>query len=561
MRPTCATGAKMLASESSAGAQRGGFRHPRQDLPNGEKLRAARRCSREPAYFLKHFAYIEVVDEDGEGGSWQPFELWPAQAELVEQWKRSRLLLVPKARQLGVTWLFLGLKLWKMLFRPGSKVGLWSRRETEAIHLLQHRLKGMYKRLPSWLKVKEVTKDSMKEWVLSNGSAAMAFPTSAGDSYTFSDGLVDEGDLAPDLARMLEAVKPTIDAGGSLSIVSKMDKAKPQSTMKRLCRRAVENPTVSPWRVHFLPWQSRPGRDGAWYEAQRQHSLDTDGTLDYLHANYPATLAEALAPSEADKRIPAAWLQACYEPREPLDAHTLPQDAPTVPGIRIYHFPGEGRRYVVGADPAQGLQTGDDSAAVVLDEQTGEEVASWEGKHEPKESFPAQIAQVCRWYNNAAVMPLSNNHGHALIGGLKRYRVRVLKGNRNAPGWVESTKGKAELYDELAGEARATWQTRKHTPDASGLTIHSARVYFQVASIDANTLNAPPGEHDDCADALAAANIGRPRVAFEHRFDDDVTQGHADDDEPALYESLEDFQGAGLWASLPATFNDDDMGF
>ena len=53
----------------------------------------------------------------------------------------------------------------------------------------------MYDRLPVWLKVRSCPVDNDREWQLSNGSRALAFPTTAGDSYTATDraGRANEG--------------------------------------------------------------------------------------------------------------------------------------------------------------------------------------------------------------------------------------------------------------------------------------------------------------------------------------------------------------------------------
>jgi len=50
--------------------------------------------------------------------------------------------------------------------------------------------------------------------------------------------------------------------------------------VKRLYRVAVVG--ESAWKPVFLPWDARPDRDAAWYEAQRRDVLDRTGALDDL---------------------------------------------------------------------------------------------------------------------------------------------------------------------------------------------------------------------------------------------------------------------------------------
>ena len=150
-----------------------------------------------------------------------------------------RLAVVLKARQLGMSWLTVGFGLWQMLFRPAATVLLFSQRDDEAVQLLNFRLRGMYDRLPPLFRARAVVRDNAHEFRLSNGSAALAFPTTGGRSYTATLAIVDEADHTDDLDRLLNAVKPTIDAGGRLVLLSTADKSRPESPFKRIYRAAV----------------------------------------------------------------------------------------------------------------------------------------------------------------------------------------------------------------------------------------------------------------------------------------------------------------------------------
>src|SRR5262249_21749285 len=149
----------------------------------------------------------------------------------------------------------------------------------------------------------------------------------------------------------------------------------------------------------------------------------------------PATPDEALAPRSLDKRFRLEWLQQCYRPQAPLSGPFSPyQRVPAIPGLVIYALPVPGRRYFMGADPADGNPTSDPSALEVLDAQTGEEVASLVGRFEPA-TLAAHIDTVGRWYNNAPVLVERNNHGHAvLLWLLDNSKLIRLCGHDNRPG-------------------------------------------------------------------------------------------------------------------------------
>lgn len=445
-------------------------------------------CENSPAYFIGAYCWVfNATDE-----SWIPFELWPAQSWAIMQILSRKLIVILKARQLGFTWLILGFCLWLMLFRPAATIGIFSRTETDAAELLGVRLKGMYERLPDWMRARAVLTDNAARWVLSNGSSAAAFATTGGRQYTFSFILADEADFQPDLPEFMRAVKPTIDAGGRMVLLSTADKGDPASLFKMIYRAAKQK--ANEWLSLFLPWTARPGRDLAWYRAQKRDALANTGTLDDVHQEYPATDTQALAPRVLGKRIPGTWLEQCYVWMDPL----IDEDAPSVPGLRIYVKPQLGRRYCIGLDPAEGNPTSDDSGCTVTDLLSGEEVASFRGKYQPS-TFAEYADQLGRYYNDAGVMPERNNHGHAVIGWLKdNSKLKVLPGHDGNPGWLSSSLGKSLLYN-AAADAFKDKQT----------LLHSFDTYTQLASIEGSTLRAPEGFLDDLADSYALAEVGR----------------------------------------------------
>ena len=447
-------------------------------------------CKRDPVYFARTCCQIY----DAEALGWIPFELWDEQVEVLELVHDEQLVIVLKARQLGLTWLMLAYALWLMLFRPIATVLIFSLRDNEAIYLLgEERLRGMFERLPDWMQP-AVEVDAAHEWKLANGSTARAFPTSAGDSYTATFALVDEADLVPDLGKLLGRVKPTIDAGGKLVLISRVDKSRPQTRFKQIYRQARAG--LSQWHAVFLSWRVRPSRTQAWYEEQKRDTLEQTGALDDLYEQYPETDAQALSGKTLDKRLHPKWLEDCYQPQAPLQ--DVPAEVPAINGLALYRLPEPGRTYVIGVDPAEGNPTSDDSALSVLDMISGEEVAHLSGKFQP-EVIAAHADALGLFYNRAGILPERNNHGHAVLLWLKdNGRCSVLYGLDRKPGWLSTSVGKALLYDALAESVREQ-NTR----------IHSFKTFTQLGSIEGSTLRAPEGEMDDAADSFALANKAR----------------------------------------------------
>jgi hypothetical protein len=444
-----------------------------------------RTCRESPAFFLN--SYCQVYDATARG--WLPFGLWPEQERVLVDLQQHRLCCVLKARQLGLSWLVVGWALWLMLFRPAATVLFFSRRDTEAVHLLNFRLRGMLQRLPGWLG-QPITVDNAHDLRLANGSAALAFPTTGGRSYTASLAVVDEADYAGDLDALLNAVKPTIDAGGRLVLVSTADKSAPESAFKRIFGAAVAG--ENGYRPIFLPWGARPGRSAEWYESQRADVLARTGALDDLYQEYPATITEALAARSLDRRFAAEWLSRC----DGSGVGVVAVDGvPSVPGLLTWGPVAGGARYVIAADPAEGNPQSDESAACVVEERTGAQVAVLGGRVEPA-VFAAQLAALSAYYNSAPVLVERNNHGHAVLLWLREFAsgVRVLNGLDGRPGWLETGRGKA-LACDAAGDALR----------AGAALVRDRVTLAQLSSIEGSTLAAPAEQHDDRAIAFVLA--------------------------------------------------------
>lgn len=449
------------------------------------------RCMVDFRYFVRNYCYID----DRANQQWVPFTLWPGQEPAVDAVTNHRLVVILKARQLGMTWLCLAYALWLMNFHPNSVVLLFSLRDEEAC-MLVNRLWEMWYRLPDWMRVPG--RGNAHSFSMTNGSWCKGFPTTAGDSYNATLVIVDECDLVPDLGKLMGRVKPTIDAGGKFFLVSRSDKTKPQSIFKEFFRGA-EDKSLPGWKSVFLPWSVRPDRDAAWYQAQVETSHKTAaGTLDWVHEQYPATPEEALSPSSLDKRLPHAWLAKCLLRQEPVSPALFKPNAPQIAGLTVYATPSPQRSYVIGGDPAEGNPNSDDSAATVLDDATGEEVACLRGKFEPA-VFADHLNALSFWYSRAPVMVERNNHGHAVLLWLDNFGTcRVLDGPDEKPGFQTNQTTKIAGYDKLAEDVRNT-----------EVIIHNATTFYQLSSVQAADLNAPEGEHDDAAMSFMLANFAR----------------------------------------------------
>lgn len=254
----------------------------------------------------------------GDGFGTMSFKLWPVQAELLWALLLNRLVLILKSRQLGVSWICCWYVLWLCFWQAGKLALLLSRGQDEANEMLR-RVRVLYERLPEWIRQAgpSVVKLNTEEIAWSNGSRVQSLPASPGSgrSYTASVAIMDEAAFMAYASEVYTAMKPTIDAGGQLIILSTANGR--TNLFYTLCERAMKG--LGGFVFRFLPWWARPGRDAAWYAATETDAIDS--TL--MKQEYPATAEEAFEATEVGAFLPsiALW-DACRADVPPLDGHT-----------------------------------------------------------------------------------------------------------------------------------------------------------------------------------------------------------------------------------------------
>lgn len=348
-------------------------------------------CRRSLSDFLARVQIQEPPSPSVPGsGGVIPYQSWPHLADLAAVLEGSRLVAVLKARQVGVTWTLAAYLAWLAIYRPGSDWLLLSRTEIDAADFLR-RVAAVHGLLPPHLTV-PIAQESSLSMVLANGSrlTAMASTEDAGRGHTYSGVAQDEADFHPCLEANYGAVKPTIDAGGQLIMVSTVNKRRPESLFKAIVRSAPQNG----WVKRFIPWTARPGRDQTWYErtkAATPPSLAMSPEL-YMEQEYPGTEAEALAPSRAaaffDSQAVGSFEADCREPEMSLGGL-----------VRVWRKPVVAGRYLGFGDVCWGHQSAY-SCFVLADWATGEQVAEIYGRPEHDE-YAQAIADLTTQYNKA----------------------------------------------------------------------------------------------------------------------------------------------------------------
>lgn len=301
------------------------------------------------AEFIDQHVIIDDAQDHGEGVGTMPFKLWAAQRELLDSIVGEDRLLILKARQLGISWLVCAYALHLCLFKPSRLVLTFSIGQEEANEMMR-RITAMYDRLPQGMREDHPTvKRNTEEITWQNGSSIHALPSrkSAGSGYTASLIILDEFAKNENASKLYAAVKPTIDGGGKMIILSTANGA--GNLFHDLVTKAQQG--ISRFAFRFLPWHVRPGRDQAWYA---QVAADAE-TMALHRQEYPETPDEAFEASEVDAFIDIHLWDACKdEELPPLGAHepcVLAMDGSesddTFPLVLISRHPADPVRFAV----------------------------------------------------------------------------------------------------------------------------------------------------------------------------------------------------------------------
>jgi hypothetical protein len=404
-------------------------------------------CRTDPVYFVD--TYCKVESDTGKGVV--PFTLFPYQVDVLRQWLAHPESITLKARQLGISELAAALALWQVNFHGHNRVIVFSQDETKAREFAR-KCRIAHEHLPAWLQtpVSDPTKTTTLE--LSNGSRILpqAATERAARSLNCQLLILDEFAFQEYGGAIFEAAAVTArSAGGRILLISTANGAGDAFHTHWIEAQAGEG-------MHpiFLPWDIRPGRDATWY------ANATKGYSAYKkHQEYPKWPAQAFILSgrgRFDTEALQAILAGCTEP--------IATDLNG--GLRVWEMPVAGCSYVVGADPAEGLERGDYSAAVVIDQQTGLDVAWLHGHFGPQE-FALYLNDVGRFYNGALLGVERNNHGGTVLLELQNTHgypnlyahldYDAVGNSTPRLGWPTTSKTKPIAIDALAQAIQERW--------------------------------------------------------------------------------------------------------
>ena len=374
-----------------------------EGFPPDRQLEELAKCSVDPWHWIINYVRIS----DPVKGNIR-FENWPHLKTLVAATFTESRIIVLKARQIGVSWIYAALALWFSRFRPNATIVVISK-DGSASTRFKWRCDFINRNLPMWMTIPVGRNNDTEFEFPSNDSRILSFAAGeeAGRSESASVVILDEWAFQEYARTIYTAILPTVEHGKLIGISTANGKG-------NLFYEIWEKASLG--KNSFLPifikYNVRPGRDKAWWDK----ALKDAESPGKHRQEYPLTVADAFA--------------VIQEPYFDIDAlHRMPIEPGTNWGAysTIFHeYEMEGV-YSAGIDPAPG---GSDAAVLHILDSMGQQVAVCK-TNEGLDLFSDEAYRLLVQYGTPFVIVEKQGEGTSI---LRSFTSNVdLKGNPRKP--------------------------------------------------------------------------------------------------------------------------------
>jgi hypothetical protein len=381
---------------------------------------------------------------DGPANSRGGNKSWRWQRYIVDRILAQKRRIDLKGRQIGDTWINIGVDVAKAILMPGSDSLIFRQREEEAIATVR-RWWVLYKSLPPWIlervpsgkKIGPVTVSkpdrgdrpgrdgvSLK---FADGRFSDIVPmtssASSGHGRSTRDIMLDEAAHIELLLSIRAAVEPAAGEVGSVSLISTANGRSNADTGEgNEFHRVFVNAEDFGYDAIFLPYDLHPDRDAWWYDNSPEvQSLP----LWKRQEQFPRKWQEAFALSDRvffDEQALVWYLEHVEKPEYRFD---FVKDYRTAKArkrrdghMKMFRAPRPDRKYAIMGDPASGHGR-DKSAAYVIDLQTGEWCVEYHDRV-GEDEFAADLYWLGKWYNTALIgVETQGGNGTATVIALR----------------------------------------------------------------------------------------------------------------------------------------------
>ena len=165
--------------------------------------------------------FVKTVDEHDQANPVKPFPDRPHLRVLNQLWTQSQQLLIPKSRQLMVSWFCMARASWEIM-HPGQQWAVTCKKFDDANSLLE-RCWLIIQNIPEPLRPKAIRKEGLikiEHETAPSTLLALSQDSDSPRSRTFSGIILDEAAFTDNLDKLYTSARPTVQGGGKLIMVS-----------------------------------------------------------------------------------------------------------------------------------------------------------------------------------------------------------------------------------------------------------------------------------------------------------------------------------------------------
>jgi hypothetical protein len=499
-----------------------------------------------------------------EGGNTVKFRPNTAQEIIFEALKTHHKIIVLKARQLGST---TGVSIWfldEVLFHRNINALSVMQTQAHAIAAFDNKVQFAWKNMDKELK-------EILGWKLNTERAnqlKFEFPDGASSSYAVAQSgrsgtfqYVHISELASlcaerplDAKEVITGTLPTIPADGYSVIESTAEGE--TGYFADYWRNAVEgkngyHPIFLSWRHDITEIEKTPvihigDMPSEFLSLSEKHHF-TPKELSYYYSKWKLMNCDW---AELRQEYPTTPEEAFMSSTEKLfdteavdDYLTRAEEGKASGGTTIFSQPRQGRTYVIGSDPSEGV--GQDHSTAVVWEVDGSRpavVATFASNKIPPEDLAYVLKELSVLYNGASIAVERNNHGHAVIAVLRRiydeeklYRSSdtssVKQGEGTRYGFQTNVATKPLILHELASAIRERIVAVPSRPLLTEMRVMPRQESQRIRSDETTTRH---------FDLLIASAIGFHARTFAMARSNMATQGrtHVQTTESDVYSAI-----------------------
>jgi hypothetical protein len=348
------------------------------------------KCLVDPVYFIK--TYVKIVNVDK---GLVPFDMWPFQEDMVNEFHNNRFSICKMPRQVGKTTTTVGYMLWSVLFQEDYNIAILANKGQLAQEILS-RIQKAYEYLPKWLQ-QGIIVWNKRNIELENGSKIYAYATSAAGvrGGTYNLVFLDEFAFVPHnmATDFFTSTYPVISSGKTTKVII-VSTPNGLNMFYKMWTDAIEGrSTYNPVEVH---WSMVPGRDEKWKEETIRNTSEEQFRQEF-ETEFIGSSATLISGTKLRSL-------AFHDPIESYD------------GLSIYEQPQQGHFYIATVDPSEGV--GHDYSTInVVDVTTTpyKQVAKYRNNKIALLLLPTVVYSIATKYNEAFVLVETNNIGQQVV--------------------------------------------------------------------------------------------------------------------------------------------------